>query len=96
MAIPIVEKFIHEIIFTALISGAGALFMWPLNAVKKEWKSAVEKIDGLQSELTVQRTNHLSHIEASNDAQVQLLKETVKVLNDMHLDQRLLLGRLDK
>jgi hypothetical protein len=40
--------------------------------------------------------NCLTTLKTQGDTQIEVLKEVASTLKDMHLDQRTLLGRLDK
>ena len=90
----VVHEFIHEIVITVLIGIAGSVAMWPIRKVTKAYADLTGKLDGVAKELEVQRTNHLTHIEASNEKQVEILKEVSQTLTEIHLDQAHLLGRL--
>jgi hypothetical protein len=96
MYAPLITQFEHELIFTALIAILGAVAMWPIKLVKKSYEDAMEKLEEVHSELVAQRTNHLSHIEASNEKQVELLGKVAETLEAIHLDQARLLGKLDR
>jgi hypothetical protein len=56
----------------------------------------VGKLDAVHTELTAQRVNHLTHIEVSNEKQVELLGKMTDVLTDVRLDLRETLGKLSK
>jgi hypothetical protein len=70
--------------------------MVPIRLLKKSYLELLEAVNSAKAELCIQRENHLTHIESASQAQVKLLEKTVETLEAMHLDQRLLLGRLDK
>lgn len=65
-------------------------------AVRVEWKAATEKLASVERELQIQRTNCLTTIQSQGATQVELLGKVVDTLESMHLDQRTLLGRLDR
>lgn len=88
--------FRHELVVTVLVSAFIGGAMWPVRKIKAAYKETQEALQGISKELSEQRSNHLTHIEVSNERQVEILKEVASTLKDMHLDQRTLLGRLDK
>jgi DNA anti-recombination protein RmuC len=81
---------IHEIVIAVAIG----VLMWPVKKVKKAYEDATESIEVLRSELVNQRENHLTHIEAANEKQVEILSKMSDVLTDVRLDLRETLGRL--
>jgi hypothetical protein len=95
---------LHGMFWEALSGGVVTIVLWviffPVRTVyariSAEWFRATAQLDEVNKELVHQRTNCLATLTTQGDSQIELLKETVKVLNDMHLDQRTLLGRLDK
>jgi hypothetical protein len=95
MSVPlVVHEFIHEIVVTVLIGIAGSVAMWPIKRLRSTYVETMGKLEIIHQELTQQRTNHLSHIEASNEKQVEILSRVASTLDSMHLDQRELLGRI--
>ena len=88
--------FRHELVSTVLVSAFLGVAMWPIRRVIAAYKETHEALQGISKELTEQRSNHLTHIEADSAKQVEILKEVSSTLQAMHLDQRELLGRLDK
>jgi hypothetical protein len=92
--------YIAEAVSGAVLSVLGWIVFFPVRTVytkaSAEWFRATAQLDEVNKELTTQRTNCLQTLQNQGDTQIGLLKETVKVLNDMHLDQRTLLGRLDR
>lgn len=93
-------QILHEGEVAVVLSVGGWMILFPIRTliekVKKPLAEVTGKLDEVQDELTTQRTNHLSHIEKSNDRQVEILREVSATLKEMHLDQRTMLGRLDK
>lgn len=96
MSIPLVAQFYHELVFTIIISVLGVVAMWPIKKVTKAYTDLTGRLDVMSKELEVQRTNHLSHIEASNDKQVEILEKVSDTLQAMHTDQRILLDRIGR
>jgi len=70
-----------------IVTGLGALLMYPIRAIKKEWANLNKKIEAAQEELVQQRTNHLMHIEAAGAKQVELLGKACDTLEAIHLGQ---------
>jgi hypothetical protein len=89
-----------EAVSGVVLSVGGYIVLFPIrtliSSIKTAWAVQTKALTDIQAELVAQRTNCLSTLSSQGESQIELLKETVKVLNDMHLDQRTLLGRLDK
>jgi hypothetical protein len=96
MQIPLVHQLIHEIAVTVIIAIGGSALMWPYKAIKKEFAEAKSALEAVHEELLTQRMNCLTTLKTQGDTQIEVLKEVASTLKDMHLDQRTLLGRLDK
>lgn len=96
MHVPLVEQFWHELVFTVLIAIVMGAAMWPIKKISKAYKELLDGQKAVQTELSTQRTNCLTTLQAQGDRQVDLLVELNKTLTDMHLDQRTLLGLLGK
>jgi hypothetical protein len=92
----ILHDYVHEIIVSAILAIAGSAAMWPVRKISKAYEEAIEKLDAVHTELTTQRENCLSSLQRQGDVQIEVLKEVSSTLKDMHLDQRTLLGKLDK
>jgi len=90
------SAFRHELVSTVLVSALLGVAMWPVKKVRKAYGEFTSKLDAISSELTEQRSNHLAHIQASNDKQVEILSKVAGILDAIHLDQRELFGRLDR
>jgi uncharacterized membrane protein YccC len=78
------------------LTGLGALLMYPIRAIKKEWANLNKKIEAAQEELVHQRTNCLSTLQAQGEKQVTALDKIADTLSLMHLDQKETLGMLRK
>lgn len=90
----VIHEFIHEIVVTMLIGVIGSVAMWPIKRITRAYEETMVKLEVVHQELVQQRTNHLSHIEMSNEKQVEILGKVASTLEAMHLDQRELLGRV--
>lgn len=96
MAVPVLHEFIHEIVVSAILAIAGSVAMWPIKRIQKAYVETIGKLETVHAELVSQRTNHLTHIEASNEKQVEILGKVADTLGAIHLDQSRLLGRLER
>ncbi len=85
--VPVIWTIAVKALVGLAIAGLGALFMYPFKKAKKEWASLKQSIADAQTELVQQRTNHLSHIEADGNKQVELLGKVVDTLEAIHLGQ---------
>lgn len=64
------------------------------SAIKEKWNTQNEVLTAIQSELYIQRTNHLHHIEKSSEAQVKLLEGIAETMRDSQLTQAEISGYL--
>jgi hypothetical protein len=96
-----------EAVSGIVLSIGGYIVLFPIrtliSGIKDKWDAQVtiqaeqtKALEEVKTELVQQRTNCLATLTSQGDKQIDLLKDAVKVLNDMHLDQRTLLGKLDK
>ena len=92
----LLTTFRHELVSAVLVSAFLGAIAMPFKRIIKAYTEVVGKLDAVHTELTAQRVNHLTHIEVSNEKQVEILEKVAGTLEAMHLDQRTLLGRLDK
>ena len=92
----LLTTFRHELVSAVLVSAFLGVIAMPFKRIIKAYTEVVGKLDAVHTELTAQRVNHLTHIEVSNEKQVEILEKVAGTLEAMHLDQRTLLGRLDK
>jgi hypothetical protein len=86
--------FRHELVSTVLVTIFIGVITMPFRKVMAAYREMKDKMEGISKELTEQRTNHLSHIEASNEEQVKILVKMTDILTDVRLDLRETLGRL--
>jgi uncharacterized membrane-anchored protein YhcB (DUF1043 family) len=87
-AVPVIWRLIDKALIGLAITGIGALIMWPLKTAQKEWTALKQSITDAHTELTQQRTNHLTHIENDGAKQVELLGKTTELLEGIRLDLR--------
>ena len=88
--------FKHELVSAVLVSAFLGVIAMPFKRIIKAYTEVVGKLDAVHTELTAQRVNHLTHIEVSNEKQVELLGKMTDVLTDVRLDLRETLGKLSK
>jgi hypothetical protein len=88
--------FKHELVSAVLVSAFLGVIAMPFKRIIKAYTEVVGKLDAVHTELTAQRINHLTHIEVSNEKQVELLGKMTDVLTDVRLDLRETLGKLSK
>lgn len=86
--VPLVQQVLDKVFVSALVGLIGGAIMWPFRNLKKEWKAATDKLNAVQEELELQRTNHLTHIE-------QNTAKTVEILEKMHESQIKMTGFLE-
>lgn len=79
-----------------MLAAAGGILMWPVNKIRDAYTELKASIDSTHAELVLQRGNCLQTIQNQGGEQIKLLGKAVDTLEAMHLDQRTLLGRLDK
>jgi hypothetical protein len=94
--VPVLWHFVSKALIGLALTGLGGLILWPFKIAKKEWASLKEAIASTHAELVTQRTDSLGVLKEQGEKQVELLGKVANTLEAMHLDQRTLLGRLDK
>jgi hypothetical protein len=94
MLLSALHEFRHEVVVTILVSFFLGLVTMPFKKVMKAYNEAKNKLDSISTELAVQRTDHLAHIQSSNDTQVELLGKVVNTLQVISLDNREMLTHL--
>jgi len=92
----LLTTFRHELVSAVLVSAFLGVIAMPFKRIIKAYTEVVGKLDAVHTELTAQRINHLTHIEVSNEKQVELLGKMTDVLTDVRLDLRETLGKLSK
>ena len=92
----LLTTFRHELVSAVLVSAFLGVIAMPFKRIIKACTEVVGKLDAVHTELTAQRVNHLTHIEVSNEKQVELLGKMTDVLTDVRLDLRETLGKLSK
>ena len=92
----LLTTFRHELVSAVLVSAFLGMIAMPFKRIIKAYTEVVGKLDAVHTELTAQRVNHLTHIEVSNEKQVELLGKMTDVLTDVRLDLRETLGKLSK
>lgn len=92
----VVHEFIHEIVVTALLGVAGSVAMYPIKKISNAYTEVKDSLEKLHTELTTQRTNCLATLQEQGEEQITALKEIVSALRDMHIDQKIVLDRLER
>ena len=77
-----------------IVTGLGALLMYPIKAIKKEWAIFNKKIEAAQEELVHQRKNCLTNLQSQGEKQIVALDKIADTLSLMHLDQKETLGMI--
>jgi hypothetical protein len=93
MLLSALHEFRHEVVSSVLVAVFIGMVTMPFKKVMKAYNEAKAKLDSISTELAVQRTNHLAHIQESNDTQVVLLTKAVDALQNIQLDNREILTR---
>jgi hypothetical protein len=96
MQVQIIGQFVHELVFTGIITIVGAIAMWPVKKMSKAYADLMEVAKSTHAELILQRSNCLTTLAHQGDSQITLLTKAVETLEAIHLDQARLLGKLDK
>ena len=96
MQVHIIGQLWQEGVISLALAAVGGILMWPIRKIKTAYKELQDAINSTHAELVLQRSNCLTTLSNQGEKQIELLSKTVETLEAMHLDQRLLLGRLDK
>ena len=90
----LLTTFRHELVSAVLVSAFLGVIAMPFKRIIKAYTKVVGKLDAVHTELTAQRVNHLTHIEVSNEKQVELLGKSVDVLSEIRTDMKITLEHL--
>jgi hypothetical protein len=69
-----------------VITGLGALMLYPVRYARREWKSIKEAVASTHAELITQRTNCLQTLQNQGDSQIKLLAKMSDTLDGVRLD----------
>ncbi len=84
--LPVVWPYFYKALVGLIITGIGAMIMWPIRKVKKEWASLRDAVASTQAELVLQRTNCLTTLSHQGEEQVKLLSKVSETLDGVRLD----------
>ena len=87
-------QFKHEVVLTLMVTGFFAAVTYPFRQAKAKWDAMTTKLDDVHKELTTQRSNCLTTLQAQGTQQIEFLKQSVEALNDIKGDNREILGYL--
>jgi hypothetical protein len=68
------------------ITGIGALMLYPVRYVRREWKALKESMAATQAELVLQRENCLTTLQNQGDKQIELLGKMSDTLDGVRMD----------
>jgi uncharacterized membrane-anchored protein YhcB (DUF1043 family) len=91
-SMPLLQQVVDKTVVSLLVAAIGGFLVWPFKVIKRKVEEFTTELKAVQTELVTQRTNHLSHIEASAEAQLKVLEKVSNTLTDIHLDQKETLG----
>ena len=92
----LISTFRHELVSTVLVTVFIGALTYPFKKITAAYKETQESLKGIATELAEQRSNCLTTLQGQGVSQIEILKEVASTLRDMHLDQKTLLGRLDR
>jgi metal-dependent amidase/aminoacylase/carboxypeptidase family protein len=93
-SLSILGEFKHEVVITMMVTGFLAAVSYPFRQAKAKWEAMTGKLDAVHQELTLQRSNCLTTLQAQGTEQVNLLKKTVEVLGEIRMDNREMITHL--
>jgi len=82
----IVGQFMHELVFTGIITVIGAILMWPYKNIKAAYNELHSAVKATHAELVLQRENCLSTIQTQGSEQVKILGKVADTLDGVRLD----------
>jgi hypothetical protein len=80
------QPYLAKAFVSLVVAGIGALMLWPVRKVKKEWSSLKETTAKIHEELSQQRTNCLTRLQSQGDEQIKLLSKMSDTLDGVRLD----------
>src|ERR1035437_3240693 len=84
--LPVLWPYVLKSLLGLAITGIGALMLYPVRYVKREWKSIKDAVASTHAELVKQRENCLSTLQNQGDAQITLLTKMADTLDGVRLD----------
>jgi hypothetical protein len=82
----VLGEFIHEVIFTGLITVLGVVVMWPFKKGKAAFKGVQDELKAAHAELVLQRENCLSTLQRQGVDQVNLLTKVSETLDGVRIE----------
>ena len=80
------QPYLAKAFVSLVVAGIGALMLWPIRKVRKEWVSLKDAVVATKAELETQRTNCLHTLSQQGDSQITLLTKMSDTLDGVRTD----------
>ena len=80
------QPYLAKAFVSLVVAGIGALMLWPVRKIRKEWVSLKDAVVATKQELEQQRTNCLATLQTQGDAQITLLTKMSETLDGVRMD----------
>ena len=80
------QPYLAKAFVSLVVAGIGALMLWPVRKLRKEWVSLKDAVVATKQELEQQRTNCLATLQTQGDTQITLLTKMSDTLDGVRLD----------
>ena len=80
------QPYLAKAFVSLVVAGIGALMLWPVRKIRKEWVSLKDAVVATKQELEQQRTNCLATLQKQGDAQIILLTKMSDTLDGVRMD----------
>jgi uncharacterized membrane-anchored protein YhcB (DUF1043 family) len=81
-----IGSYVVKAVVGLIVGGLMGVILWPLKYAKKEWTELKEQMKSTHAELESQRTNCLTTLQSQGNAQIELLKDSVRTLGDIRIE----------
>jgi hypothetical protein len=80
------QPYLAKAFVSLVVAGIGALMLWPVRKIRKEWVSLKDAVVATKQELEHQRTNCLQTLQNQGVEQVKLLTKMSDTLDGVRTD----------
>ena len=80
------QPYLAKAFVSLVVAGIGALMLWPVRKIRKEWVSLKDAVVATKQELEQQPTNCLATLQKQGDAQIILLTKMSDTLDGVRMD----------
>jgi hypothetical protein len=86
MQFHVLGGFVHEAVFTGIITILGTILVWPFRKVKNAYNELHGAVKATHAELVLQRENCLGTLQRQGESQIEILGKVADTLDGVRLD----------